>query len=400
MSASPAILFTAFEPSGDALAAVLIAALKQGRPELAIHALGGPRMAAAGAELIEATTDQPVMLLSAARQALVHRARLKRLDAFLRRHPVAAFVPTDSPAANWSVCKLVRRRCPEARIVHLAAPQLWAWAPWRIHKLRRLTDHLLCLLPFEPDWFEQRGVPATFVGHPLFDERRADAVAAREAASRGDGPSEVRNPQSELVPPRLALLPGSRSAEVRANAATMLAVACEMERRVPGLVVEVAAADAIRERLMRDMLDRVTGPTQLLITTGRADDVLSRADAALVVSGTATLHAAVHRTPMVVVYRAGWLAWQAIGRWIVSTRTFSLPNLIARGQGRGRVVPEHVPHFGDVGELVRDLEPLVTDAAAREAQRAALDEVIAPFIETRFAEAAPAALLRVMDRLS
>ena len=384
MPGPPVILFTAFEPSGDALAAGLIRALRRERPEVVIHALGGPRMAEAGAELLESTTDKAVMLASAARQALVHRARLKRLDAFLRTTPITALVPTDSPAANWSVCKLVRKRAPQARIVHLAAPQLWAWAEWRIRKLRRLTDHVLCLLPFEPTWFDARGVPGTFVGHPLVDAHGAHTA---EPQRDGDGP------------PRLALLPGSRHSEVAANAAEMLAAARQLQDRLPELVVEIATADAAGERQVRAMLEAgPRWPREPAVRTGEVDDVLAHAHAALVVSGTATLHAAVYRAPMVVLYRIGYLAWHVIGRWVVSTRTFSLPNLIAASQGHGRIVPEHVPHFGDVELLLRDLEPLLRDPARRQAQRAALDEALAPFDEVRFEETAPRVLLEVIER--
>src|SRR6185503_19635699 len=113
-----AILITAFEPSGDALAAGLIAELKRQRPEIAIHALGGPKMAAAGATIIETTTEDAVMLGGAIKHARVHHQRVKRIKAWLRANPIDALVPTDSPAANWAICKAVRKLQPKAKIVH------------------------------------------------------------------------------------------------------------------------------------------------------------------------------------------------------------------------------------------------------------------------------------------
>ena len=195
------ILFTAFEPSGDALAAPMITRLLEQHPGLRVWALGGPKMLAAGADLIETTTDNPAMLLGAASQARAHQQRLKRLTKWLNDHKLAALVPVDSPAANWSICKLVRKTQPAAKIIHLAAPQLWAWAPWRIKKLRRLTDHVLCLLPFEPDWFTARGVRATFVGHPLFDP---SLQSTKPSGELPDWPPTVN--QKSRCSPALALV--------------------------------------------------------------------------------------------------------------------------------------------------------------------------------------------------
>ncbi len=163
------LLFTAFEPSGDCLAAPVIDTIRRREPQVPIWAFGGGRMEAAGATLIERTTDRAVMLAGIAVQARRHQRRLAALKRWLADHPLAVHVPVDSPAANWSICRLVRRQASDASIVHLAAPQLWAWATWRVRRLRRLTDRVLCLLPFEPAWFARRGIPGVFVGHPLFD---------------------------------------------------------------------------------------------------------------------------------------------------------------------------------------------------------------------------------------
>lgn len=381
-----AVLFTAFEPSGDALAAGLIAEIKRRRPEIKIFALGGPKMAAAGAELIETTTEHAVMLAGAIGQVMEHRGRLKRLKLWLREHPIAAHVPTDSPAANWSICKLVRKLRPEAKIVHLAAPQVWAWASWRIHKLRRLTDHVLCLLPFEEKWFGERNVPATFVGHPIFDPQSAPI------------PQAIDFPSGDSAP-KIAVLPGSRRAEIDANSGTIQATLEECHWKLggkgfwapkekeahpdEGVRVAVAAYDQkIADRIQYlwadgDPVTDFGAPLRLMI--GQADQVIEWADVVLVVSGTATLQVAAHRKPMVVLYNVSRWSWNLIGRWIVGTRTFALPNLISEATGQGRAVPEFVPHFGSMVPVVKELERLLKDPAARAAQREALDRVCAPF---------------------
>jgi len=180
MQDQPGLLFSAFEPSGDMLAAETIAALRQARPDLRIYGLGGPRMEAAGAELLEHTSQHGTMFLETLRQGWSHHQRLKRVREWLGEHRITVLVPVDSPAGNWSICRTVREMQPDARIIHLVAPQIWAWAPWRIRRLRRLTDHVLCLLPFEQPWLTDRGVHATFVGHLAFDPPRDAPVDSEE----------------------------------------------------------------------------------------------------------------------------------------------------------------------------------------------------------------------------
>lgn len=349
MTGQRAILFTAFEPSGDAAAAPVIAQLKTLRPQLRVWAVGGPKMQAAGAELVEDPTARAVMLADVARAAWEHRWRVRRLKAWLAEHPIDALVPVDSPAANWSICQLVRRRQPHASIVHLVAPQLWAWAPWRARKLRKLTDHVLCLLPFEPGWLGRRGIPGTFVGHPLLD-----------------GLTQPRGASGEGRPPRLALLPGSRRGEWKANWPTMLAAYQQLEAAHPGLTGQVACIDATAESVLRGLSKN--WPSSLQPRVGQVASVLAYGDAAIVVSGTATLDAVAAGTPMVVMYNTHRLLYALVSWWAITTRTFALPNLISESRGWGRACPELVPHYGQVQPLVAELDRLLGDAAARQAQ--------------------------------
>ncbi len=383
-----AILFTAFEPSGDALAAALIGALRDGGCRRPIAALGGPRMREAGAELIEQTTERAVMLADAAGQAWAHRQRMKRLARWMAGRRLVAAVPTDSPAANWSVCQLVRRRQPRTPIVHLAAPQLWAWAPWRIRKMRRLSDHVLCLLPFEPAWFAARGVAATFVGHPIFE---AGAVAA-PGASVKDG-SDVF---TDVGGVKLAILPGSRASEIRQNLPMMLSA----WSRLRGEVGDGAAVVSLRDEASLEQLACCRSMLKDLgvgVAVGETERAIAWSDVVLVVSGTATLQVAARRRPMVIVYRVNRWSWQLAGRWLVRTRTFGLPNLIAQWQGGEPVVPELVPHFGDPKAIEAALGPLLLDGSARREQAAALEGVVEPFRGVRFTQAASRKLAELID---
>jgi len=374
VSSAHRILFTAFEPSGDRHAAPVIAELRRRFPEIEVHALGGPAMEQAGAAIIEHTTEDAAMLAGAARKAIWHRRLVRLIHRWLREHPVTAHLPVDSPAANWAMCKATRRRCPDAKILHLVAPQLWAWARWRAPKLRRSTDRLLCLLPFEPQWFAQHDIPAVFVGHPLFDRPISDQVSLEVVSKLGGGGS-----------PRIALLPGSREAEIRANWPTMLEVYRRLAEHHPHLRGVVSAVNTQKESLIREL----AGPDWLAsiqTLVGETDSALAWSDFALAVSGTVTLQVAAHRKPMVVLYNIARWSWMLVGRHVVDTRTFTLPNLISESIGIGRAVPEFVPHFGDPDPIFEAVERLAADPSVREAQTERLRQVCDAFTGPRFAE--------------
>ena len=342
-------------------------------------------MQAAGAELIEHSTQHSSMFLETARQAWAHHKRLRRLRRWLDAHPLTALIPVDSPAGNWSICRTVRATQPEARIIHLVAPQLWAWASWRIRRLRRLTDHVLCLLPFEQSWLADRGVQATYVGHPAFD-------APRGAPGEGDDHLPSGSP-------RLALLPGSRPGEIIRNWPTMLKAFLQLCLRHPQLHGVVAALDDRAEKLLRETAGRTLGtawPDRLTLTTGGAETVLDWCDAALVASGTITLQVTARLKPMVVMYNMRRTT-AALAACVVATRTFTLPNLVSEWAGLGRAVPEFVPHFGKVEPIVREVDRILTDESAARRQVEILTEVAARFCHRRFAEDAPRQLLAAVN---
>lgn len=372
----PAILFTAFEPSGDDHASAVIAELKRRRPGLRVFAWGGPKMAAAGAELVGRTGENAVMGVPGLSKVLEHRRINKAVERWMGERGaelgVVLHVPVDSPAANFPICAISRKF--GLRIVHLVAPQIWAWGSWRIKKLRRLTDRVLCLLPFEEAWFNERGVKATFIGHPLFDEvvdvAAADAVASEfptPGVEPGDAPAA-----------KVAILPGSRPGEMRSCLPCLLDAFRRLSADFPKTVGVVAAtrqevADAMVARAERELGG---WPERLAITSGQTDAVIRWCDFALVVSGTVTLQVAKQHRPMVAVYRPNWLMYQCIGRWIVSTKLFTLPNLIA---GR-EVVPEYIPHFGNGEKLAIEAIRLMRQPGYADDQVSALRGITSPFL--------------------
>ncbi len=373
------ILFTAFEPSGDDHAAVVIAALLRRRPDLRIFAWGGPRMAAAGATIIEETGHDAVMGIPGLKKIREHMRINARIDRWLAANPIDLHVPVDSPAANFPICRLAKAR--GIKVVHMVAPQMWAWGEWRVRKLRRLTDLVLCLLPFEEKWFEERGVPIRFIGHPLFDITLDLDALDRIAADL---------PRS---PRRLALMPGSRPGEIAKNFPILLAAFRDLTKDHPDLVGTIAATTpAVADRL-RAMATQAGGwPANLAVISGQTDAVVRWCIMALVVSGTVTLQIAKQSRPMVVFYKSNPLVYMLLGRWVLTTEFFTLPNLIA---GR-EIVPELVPHFAGYEPVLAAARTLMDSPEKATRQIEELDKVTAQFAGHRAGPESAAAICEVL----
>ena len=335
------ILFTAFEPSGDAVAAPVIAELCRYGAWIEVHACGGPQMEAAGATLLERTADGGSMGLSALSRGLALRRLIGRIKSWAGDRRVVAHVAVDSPAANVPIGRAMR--AAGARVVHLVAPQVWAWAGWRIGKLRRQTSLVLCVLPFEEQWFTERKVPARFIGHPAIN-RRIDLAALRE---RMHG-----LPQGA---PRLGIFPGSRGHEVRANTRQLVDVYTELQARHAGMCGVIVAANPQLARIIRRRVS--VFPSGLHMITASADAVIAWCDLALAVSGTITLDIAAHRKPMIGVYRTGLASW-ILAKLLYRLPYWLLPNIIAERE----VVPEFVPHLGGPMGIVKQASRILLDS--------------------------------------
>jgi lipid-A-disaccharide synthase len=383
------ILITAFEPSGDALAAGVVLKMKQQQPDLIIYAMGGDKLKAAGAILIEHTTDHAAMGLGALSQFQTHRKRLKHLKKWLKSNPIDMLVPVDSPAANWSICKLVKDNVPNVKVIHLVAPQVWAWATWRVKRLQKWSDGVLCLLPFEPDWFKQHNVPALFIGHPVFDN---------DCHAPGSDDEAQYLPQGEL---HLVLLPGSRRGEIKKNWPTMVRACRELLKQHKNVQVIVAALD----KRLADMINELTTEAEcddlwksrLTMTIGQTESVLRWSHVALATSGTVTLQIAAHGKPMVAMYNTGRIFYNTF-RCLLAQHTFTLPNLISEWQSGKRVITELVPHFGSVPPVVKAVNALLNSSDKRSEQQADLATVISAFADKRFSEQGAQALLEKLNQ--
>jgi lipid-A-disaccharide synthase len=314
------------EHSGDQLGAALIAALRERVPALECFGVAGPKMIAAGCEAWAGTDSFGVMGLA---EVLRHLPRLLRLRAELAARFTAArpdvFVGIDSPEFNLTLARRLKRA--GVRCVQYVSPQVWAWRQGRVKTIGRDTDLVLCLLPFESEFYAQHAVRAEFVGHPLADQipLEVDSAGARAALGIHSGG------------PLVALLPGSRLSEVARLAAPFAAAAGWIHACRPEFhFIAPMASAPVRECFERQLAQ---SPEKSLIRTvdGQAQRVLAAADAAIVASGTATLETLLSGKPMVVAYKVNWLTnfvLRTLG--LAKVPYFSQPNLLA---GR-RLVPE------------------------------------------------------------
>ena len=350
------VLISCGEPSGDLYAGALVDALRALDPGLKARGLGGERLQAAGATLVGDYRGIAVTgLVEAIRVLPRSYALYRRLVDAARTERPDVFVAIDFPDFNFRVAGAMRRL--GIPVVYYIPPQLWAWRSGRMRTLRALADRILVIFPFEPEIYRAAGVPATFVGHPLVD--LSVASCPREAFLRGLGLDPGR--------PTLALLPGSRPNEVRQILPTLVDALPRISDRVPGVQYALARAPGLADELFAPL---ASSPVPVTVVERSADVVLSSADAVVTASGTATVQAAIHECPMVIVYRVAPLSY-AIGRRFVHVDTFGMVNLVA-GE---RVAPELIQR-GFTTEAVADhAVHLLTDRAARARAIAALRDV-------------------------
>lgn len=310
------IFVSAGEPSGDLHASNLMRELRARAPNLEFVGFGGPKMAAAGCHLLFELTQLAVMGVW---PVVVNLFRFVRLlwiaDRYLRDERPDAVVMVDFPGFHWWLARRAKAR--GIPVFYYGTPQLWAWASWRVRKLRRLVDHALCKLPFEPAWYAERGCRATYVGHPYFDEltsRRFDeAFIATQRARDG----------------RLVLvLPGSRTQEVRHNLRDLLEAARQVQTAVPDVRVAVASynerqAEAARAAVAEQGIDAE-------VFVGRTPELMQVASACLACSGSVSLELLYFRRPTVILYRISrWAQFGLKHLGLIRVKFITLVNLLA-----------------------------------------------------------------------
>jgi lipid-A-disaccharide synthase len=340
------VAVVAGEHSGDQLGAALIKALRARVPALQCFGVAGPKMIAAGCEAWAGSEELAVMGLT---EVLRHLPRLLRLRGALRRRLLAAppdvFVGIDSPEFNLRLARQLK--AAGIPTVQYVSPQVWAWRQGRVRNIARACDLVLCLLPFETQFYADHGVRAVFVGHPLADQipLPADRAGARRA---------LELPADATV---IALLPGSRLFEVKLLGAPFAAAAAELAARRPAwrFVAPMASA-AVRKAFEREIA-QVPHVPAIQLFDGQAQRALAACDAAIVASGTATLETLLTGRPMVAAYKMNaTTAFLLRAMGLVKVRYFSQPNLLAGRALVPELLQEQVSGGALAAALLHELE--------------------------------------------
>lgn len=343
------ILIVAGEASGDAHAGALMRELSARLPGARFWGMGGPRMREAGLEALYDASEISVMgfveVLPKLPRILKVLGGLAR--AAERRRPTLAIL-VDVPDFNLRLASRLKRLA--VPVAYYVSPMVWAWRPGRVRQIARDVDTMLCILPFEEAFYRERGVQARYVGSPVLDHVPEPATAQKFRARLG----------LEEGRPTLALLPGSREAEVRRVLPAMVGAARRIAAAKAGLQVVVPVAAG----LDRGRLEGAFSGSALSVrlVDGRAAEAVGASDAAIVCSGTAALEAALMLRPFVVVYRTSWLSG-LVFRLFARVRHVALPNLLS---GRA-LVPELLQSDCTAARVSGEVLRLLSDSAAREA---------------------------------
>ncbi len=361
----PARLFiSAGEPSGDQHAARLIRQLKAIRPDCQLRGFGGPAMAAAGVDLDAEITSMAVMGFFEVLPRIKDFWKLaQQARTTFRSGEVDALLLLDYPGFHWHLAR--HAHDAGVPVLYYLPPQLWAWAPWRLRKIRKYVDQVLTVLPFEHDWYVQRGVAANYVGHPFFD-----AVAESQLdQAMLDHCADLRRGGKRLV----AVLPGSREREVLANGPLLCAAMQRLAIRHPECTFLIGAYREKHAHRMQAWIREANLNARVECFVSRTSEVIQAAECAMMVSGSVSLELLARDTPAAVVYRVGRVTHE-IARRLVKLSSFSLPNLLA-----GRTLFPEFLSVGDpepaIGGLTETIDAWLSDPDRLNESRQGLAEL-------------------------
>ena len=323
------IALVAGEASGDQLGAALIRAIRSSKPDTRFAGIGGPLMKAAGMDCWWDSGQLSVMGLF---EVINHIPRLFGLRRQLVARLVAlkpdVFIGIDAPDFNLGVEK--RLKAKAIPVIHYVSPTVWAWRSGRVKTIAKATDRVMCLFPFEPNWYQRQAVAADYTGHPMADEIPFQVSAVEARTTLGVESKGIC----------IALLPGSRLSELEKLATPMLDAAVIMTRRYPDISFLMPATTTLIRDYFESELLKYPGVNCRVFST-RSKDVMAAADVVICASGTATLEVMLVNRPMVVCYRLAGMTY-ALAKWfrLVKTRFFALPNILSCEA----LVPELLQH--------------------------------------------------------
>ena len=331
------LFFSVGEPSGDQHAAHLIRELKRRRPNVRCVGFGGEEMKAAGCEIHYRLTDLAIMGIFVVIPLLWKFWKLaQQARRYIEQQRPDAVILIDYSGFNWFIAKYAKRA--GVRVIYYVPPQVWAWSEYRISRIRRWVDDVLCVLPFEPEWYAKRGVKVDYVGHPFFDEVAEHRL--NEAFLDDWSSTKYRN---------VAILPGSRDSEVRHNFPLMVETMRRLNERHPNVRFLVACYKEKHRRFCGTHLMTHASRLPVHLFVGKTPEVIQAGEFCLMVSGSVSLEVLARGKPAAVMY---WCAWPMylVCRVVVNIKYASLPNLF--------VNREVMPEFLFVGGGKKPLTPL------------------------------------------
>jgi lipid-A-disaccharide synthase len=348
-------MIVAGEPSGDAHAAALVTALQKKSSAIEFFGATGPLMRAAGVDTVVNSDELAIMgILEVAQVFPKFIAAFRTLKAAAIQRSPDAVILVDWPEFNLRLASSLHRR--GLKVIYYISPQLWAWRPRRINRMKRDVDLLLSILPFEAEWYKARGVGhVEFVGHPL----------AGEVVSRMGRNEFCRQHDLDPNKPIVAFLPGSRRKELERILPPMAAAIAKLKTARPEIqpVIVVAPSRTIDET--RQILSSMNSITMV---HGQTREALAASDAAAIASGTATLEGALLETPMVVVYKESAVNWHTLGR-LITVPHYGLVNLVAGSEIATELMQTDLTADKLVHEIIELLEPTRNQTAREELRR-------------------------------
>jgi lipid-A-disaccharide synthase len=369
---SKSIYFVAGEASADNHGAALMSALRCADADFRFIGRGGPKMKALAGETFRNWIEQSGVL--GLWEVIKHYGYFrKQFHEALREIETSkpnAVVFIDYPGFNLRLARALRKRAPSQKIIYYISPQVWAWNRGRIKKMADWLDLMLCIFPFEAELYNQSGLRTIFVGHPMIERLRE------------------RKMDIERDPNLIGLFPGSRSREVRKIFPILIETARELRQSKPNLRFEVAAASNELAHEMRKIVALGLTLPQFEIKVGETSEIMQRAFAGIVASGSATLEAAYFRMPFALVYKVAWPTYLA-GRLLVRVKYLGMPNVL----GDKEVVPEFIQHRARSRDLAKAILRLLDERIARDQMNSEFDKIAAQLGESGASERAAKAIL-------
>jgi len=326
------LFISAGEPSGDLHGGNLVRSLQALQPGIECSGFGGEQMAEAGCQLVYPLAQQAVIgIFSVLGSVPFYFNRIKQADHYFRTKRPDAVVLIDYPGFHWWLASCARdRRIP---VYYFVPPQIWAWAQWRVRKMRRLVNHVICTLPFEEAWYHKHHVPANFVGHPYFDELGRQRLDGAFLSAQRSRPGTI-----------VGLLPGSRGVELELNVTSLLRAAQIIHTRRPHVRFLVACLKPSHEREVKAKARGMQVPIEF--HAGRTPEIIQLAHSVISVSGSVSLELLYRGKPSVVMYRQYALNL-FMAQFLKKSRYISLVNLLAGKE----LYPEYLSHSCKAEEM-------------------------------------------------